>query len=176
MKTFIQEVDTQSREAMIEYLAGHFRYYTMGSHNLSTSYAHNMKIYEAGFGEVESKVFELIECEEYWWQINDLVALFAEEHSYTWQAGFNGRSSGYLVLYQGKGKDGVYCGRGVDQGEDFADWDMDQLRDRVKLIRDFDRLAEDILLETVRMARDYKVVDEEYTEVKTRKALVEVGA
>jgi len=181
MKTFIRKVDTRSRQAMVEYLQEHFRYDTMNSCNNSTSYAHNMKVYNLGLeSEIEDRLYELLECEEFYWPINDLTDGFGKKHGYSWQAGFNGRQGGYLVLYQGgKYQNGqVYFspGRGTDQGEDFTNWDMCALRDRVKLVQEFDRLAEDILYEAVHMAKDYKAVDEEYTVTKTRKVFKEVSA
>ena len=111
--------------------------------------------------------------------LKPLMDAFAEAHNYRWQAGMNGRSGGYLVLYQGETKlsqyksyctccgqrnyrialDGdntcgvcrqpsrinyqkppkeilVYPGRGTDYGEDFEDWSMDELRERVRLVQE----------------------------------------
>ena len=36
--------------------------------------------------------------------LKPLMDAFAEAHNYRWQAGMNGRSGGYLVLYQGETK------------------------------------------------------------------------
>jgi len=105
MKIFLKKVDTRSRKAMIDYLSGHFRYHTANSWNNSTSYAYNMKIYNLGLGsEIQDRLYELMECEDFYRSINDFIGLFEQEHNYKWQAGFNGRQGGYLVLYQG----GIY--------------------------------------------------------------------
>ena len=56
--------------------------------------------------------------------------------------------------------------------EDFEDWDMQELKDRVELIQEFDRLTDDIVAEAVYFAEHYRIEDEEYYEPKTRKILV----
>jgi len=220
MKTFLSKVDTRSRKAMIDYLAGHFRYDTANSCNNSTSYAHNMKIYNLGLDSaIEDRLYELMQVDEFFWSINDRIGFFDQEHDHKWQAGFNGRQGGYLVLYQGGKKSSGYksfcpsccqqnyktveesgnicgkCGkptrrnyehthmqvftypaRSTDQGEDFEDWSMDDLRDRVRLVQEFDQLAEDILHEALYMAKNYEVGEEQVI-VKTvaRKCLKEIA-
>ena len=98
---FMKKIDTRSRKAMVDFLTGHFRYYTMGSHNMSTSYAHDMKIYNLPLTyEEKDRLYELMECQEAYDPIHDLIADFDIAHRHRWQAGFNGRSGGYLVLYR----------------------------------------------------------------------------
>jgi len=90
-----------SREEMISFLAGHFRYHTTNPWNKATSYAHNMKIYTFP-DKYHDKLYELLNVPEmYDNHINPLVYDFDKKHNYKWQAGFNGRSGGYLVLYEG---------------------------------------------------------------------------
>jgi len=102
MRSFFQPVDKRSRTAMTEYLADHFRYYTMNSWNRSTSYAHCLKIHRMGLDtDILDKLFEMIQVPEFYEPLNELMQEFGEEHSYRWHAGMNGRSGGYLVLYQG---------------------------------------------------------------------------
>lgn len=125
---------------------------------------------------------------------------FAIEHNHLWQVGFNGRSSGYLVLYQGftrlsgyksvcqkcgqrnyktveeTGNNrcgrcgaearvnyevmprevGCYPGRSTDMGENFEDWELYQLRQRVKLVQEFDKLCDDILKMVVELLENYE--------------------
>lgn len=101
MKKFTEKVGT-TKKAMVEYLTNHFRYDTMNSWNCGTSYAHNMKLYTLGLTrEQEDKAYDLIDFDEVGWYIEDCIADFeAECPGYT--AGFNGRSGGYLVLYEMK--------------------------------------------------------------------------
>jgi len=102
MKKFEQKVDMRSRKAMTAFLEDHFRYDTANSCNKLTSYANNLKIYCLGLpGDVVDKLFDLMDCEDAYDTINDLIADFGRENGYRYQAGFNGRSGGYLVLYEG---------------------------------------------------------------------------
>ena len=55
---------------------------------------------------------------------------------------------------------GTYPGRSTDTGEDFEDWDIYSLRERVKLVQDFDRFCDDVLSE-VRNILDNFEVDED---------------
>lgn len=99
----------RSRSAMTEFLTEHFRYPTMNSWNQSTSYANNVKIFNLGLsGKEVDKLYELIEMNEFYDRIGILLNAYAVQHNYLWQAGFNGRSGGYLVLYQGYSKRSEY--------------------------------------------------------------------
>lgn len=106
---FSRRVDKRSREDMTAYLSGHFRYDTMNSWNRSTSYACNMKVYNLGLDrETENKLWDLSQVPEFYDRLNELVEDFGRQHNYLWQAGWNGRSGGYLVLYQGGTKPSEY--------------------------------------------------------------------
>jgi len=103
MRKFFRPVDKRSRGAMTGYLAGHFRYSTMGSWNYSTSYAHCLKIHRLDLEtDIVNKLFDLILVPEFFEPLDDLMRGFGESHNYCWQACMNGRSNGYLVLYQGQ--------------------------------------------------------------------------
>lgn len=218
MKTFYRPVDCQSRAAMTNFLENHFRYYTSNGYNCSRSYACNMKIYELGFDiETESKLLDMLDTEEACNTRYQLMQNFGADHNFLWQAGMNGRSGGYLVLYQGEkkptghksyctdcgqmnfttveetgnvcGKCGrpsranicgahmqvnIFPGRGTDDDADFTCWSMDDLRERVRLVQEFDRLADYMVQEAVFLAQNYTVQDEEYQITRTRKVLVPV--
>lgn len=212
---FFQSVDMRSRKAMIDFLQNHFRYNTMNSWNNSTSYANNMKIHRLGLtSEIEDKAWELLDVEDAYSRINILVDDWGESNDYQWQAGFNGRSGGYLVLYQGGvepsehksfcrfcgqrnfktveetgnkcGRCGEagrinyktppkrifrYYGRDTDQGEDFEDWSIEDLRSRVKLVQSFDQLCDDIVSELIDICTNYNIVEEEILVPKKIKTL-----
>ena len=219
MKTFYRPVNCRSRKDMTEYLREHFRYPTMSSWNDSTSYACNLKIYQLGLdSDTVDKLFELIQTDDFFQERSLLIQDFGSAHDYLWQAGMNGRSGGYLMLYQGERipsgyksyctncgqksyrsvqETGNVCGvcrkparvdfpgthmqvttfpgRGTDCDADFEDWSMYDLRNRVRLVQEFDRLADDMVQEAVFYAQNYAVQDEEYQVTQTRKALVPVG-
>lgn len=216
MIKFSRIVDKRSKKEMISYLWKHFRYSTMNNWNNSTSYACNMKIYNLGLDkEIADKLYDLISIDGFYEPLNDLMDSFAADHSYKWQVGMNGRSGGYLVLYQGGWKPsehksyctscgqqnyrsitetGNVCGRcheasrvdyasppldvftspgkSTDMNVRFSEWTMDDLRDRVNLVQDFDRLADALVAEAVYIAENYAIEEESYLVEKTRQILV----
>ena len=219
MKQFSKKVDLRSRKEMVDFLTNHFRYDTMNSWNCVSSYAHCVKVHKLGLMSNQiDKAYELLDMEETYDNINWLLEEFAREHNYAWQVGFNGRSGGYLVLYQGGrkaldyksrcthcgqlnyktveetgnskcGRCGVearinltqpimqsftYPGKGTDMGEDFEDWDMYSLKERVKLVQEFDELCDKCLAEFVWLIDNAEIEEEEYevTETHTRKVLI----
>ena len=108
-RLFSQRVDKRSRAEMTAYLSGHFRYNTMNSWNRSTSYACNMKLYKRGLDqETEDKLWDMIQVPEFYERLNERIEDFNWQHNYLWQAGWNGHSGGYLVLYQGGTKPSRY--------------------------------------------------------------------
>lgn len=220
MKTFSKKVDLRSRNDMIGFLCSHFRYNTMNSWNCSTSYANNVKIYNLGLSNAdEDKLYELVEMSEFYDRLDYIFYEFANRHNYLWQAGFNGKSGGYIVLYQGYskrseyksfctacgqrnyktveesgnckcgrcGRDtrvnyqvspmeyGTYPGRSTDMGEDFEDWDIYSLRERVKLVQDFDRFCDDVLLEVRNILDNFEVDEDTVYVPRTVKRLREVS-
>ena len=108
-RLFSKRVDKRSRAEMTAYLSGHFRYNTMNSWNRSTSYACNMKLHKLGLDrETEDKLWDMIQVPEFYERLNERIEDFNWQHNYLWQAGWNGRSGGYLVLYQGGTKPSGY--------------------------------------------------------------------
>ena len=211
MKLFYEQVDKNSRKAMIELLQNHFRYYTANSWNGSTSYACNLKIHRLGLDrEIVDKLYDMIHIDGFYDTMNDLKYDFGESHDFQWQARFNGKSGGYLVLYEGERQPSghksycyacgqknykstnengnicgacdqmtltdcnetrmaiqVYSGRSVDMGEDFEDWEMECLRERVELVQSFDALADGIVAEAVHIAKSHEIYEETIFEPKT---------
>ena len=100
-KQFYQKVDLRSRGEMIDFLCDHERYSTMNSWNQSTSWANNVKVYNVIPDELQDKVFEMMESEDFYDDINNVIAEYNRKNDYQIQAGFNGRSGGYLVMYEG---------------------------------------------------------------------------
>lgn len=220
MISFYREVDLRSRSAMTDFLTLHFRYFTMNSWNRSQSYACNLKLYNLGLKqEIENKLYDLMDTQEFFYARNELLDEFGQRHQYQWQAAMNGRSGGYLVLYQGELKPSgyksycIHCGqknyssvkeignicgvcqnpsrvdysnthmlvskfsgRGTDDGEDFGEWTMYELKERVRLVQELDRLADCLVETAVYLAENFTVEDEEYFVPQVRKVLVPAGA
>ena len=129
-----------TREEMIDYLKNHFRYHTMHCWNNSTSYANCIKIDRLNGVKVSDKFFDALNLDESYEDFNFVLHEFGVDNP-EWEIGSNGRSGGYLVLYQREG-DKVYPGRDTDMGERFEDWEDDRLADRVDLVWEFDRYCE----------------------------------
>lgn len=212
---YYKDIDTNDKQAMFDFLTSHFRYYTMNSWNQSTSYAHNMKIYRLDVPrDIEDKLYKMLDCDEVYDEINMLIDDFNYDHDYEYQAAFNGKNGGYLVLYNGgkqlsdyksfcpvcgqknyqtATKDNNKCGvcknerinyetppykiytrpgQGIDEDLDFEEETLDSLREKVKIVQDFDRLADDIRDQVIFLAENYEIQDEEYLVPKTKKVLV----
>ena len=214
MKTFYRKVDTRSREAMIAFLEGHNRYDTMNSWNRATSYANCVKVHRLDLTrEQMDKAWAMLDMEEVFDAIHGIIQDWSVEHDWRWQVGFNGRSGGYLVLYQGglnyqnarsaqcdtcgkltwhkedvpcttQGCTGTlkvlekarpqivtYPGRGTDESEDFQEWSIDQLRDRVKLVQEFDKLCDAVVTEFLHYCENFTIVEKDIMVPKTIKVL-----
>lgn len=59
--------------------------------------------------------------------------------------------------------------------EDFEDWTLSELRERVELVQDFDRLCETVVLEYKDICKNYRITEEEILVPKTIKVLEPVG-
>ena len=132
---FCQKVNKSNKSEMVDFLSGHFRYDTMNSWNQATSWANNMKIYNCIPREYQDKVFEMLETNEFYESFNDLIYDYDSEHGHLLQAGFNGRSGGYLVMYEGHVKHKtIFTFKNTNQGRDYADgygWmDIEEAKER----------------------------------------------
>ena len=100
---FEQKVDLRSREAMVTFLKGHFRYNTMNSWNGSTSYAQCVKLHRLGLSPAQyDRAFEMLDLTEVSDMVQSGIADFTEAHNGCYTMGTNGRSGGYLVLYSSR--------------------------------------------------------------------------
>lgn len=101
MSFFYKSVDMRSRKALMAFLNGHFRYYTMGCNNPLTSYANQIKIHSLGLTASQvTAAYDLIASDEnYWDALRDIIDDFTAAHGGHFTIGCNGRSGGYLVLY-----------------------------------------------------------------------------
>ena len=155
--TFSKDVDTSNRTEMINFLKNHFRYHTAQPWNRSTSYAHNVKIHRLGIEDpdIEKKMYQLcsIDTPDLDVIIGECIQRFRNETGY--DAGFNGRSSGYIVLY-----DANLPFRPIDENEDFDDeveWPDKYLKEHVELIQRFDKLCDEILAEYIYFCKTHEL-------------------
>ena len=107
---FYKELNIKKRGEMIAFLKKHFRYHTMNSWNRSTSYASNIKLHNIDKpDDIDSDTWwGMLGITDWQEKLSDLLEEFGRNHNWLWQAGINGRSSGYVVLYQGGIKSSGY--------------------------------------------------------------------
>lgn len=150
-------VDIASVKSMWHFLKNHFTYSTMNSWNGQKSIAHNVKVYN-------------LKLDGDWWSvlryltdeadpgalqifIDDEIREFENAHPY-YKVGFNGRSGGYLVLYN-KDNYRTVLPDCVDDYDSYEDFKADQrgygctvsdckseLREAVEIVREFDKLCD----------------------------------
>ena len=178
---FAKQIDTTNRKAMIDFLKNHFRYHTMNSWNKSTSYANNVKIYNLDTTEeIKNKMYQLLEADDddcLSMDIQQFILDFQKETGYS--AGFNGRSGGYIVLYDATYDNGqfkVYPGRPIDQDEDFYDedeWSDEDLKNRVELVSAFDQLCDEIINHVIEFCETHEMIEETINIEKKAKIFIE---
>lgn len=159
-------VDICSAKSMFNFINEHFTYYTMNSWNRLESIANNMKLYNLKLDGDWTTVLDYLYDEEdiggIGFQIRDLIEEWEDNHP-GYSLGFNGRSGGYLVIYNHDRRNGTVNFRnilpddltGFDTYEDFKEtikdyygWNVKdmipELREYTELIRDFDKLCDDL--------------------------------
>lgn len=181
---FYKEIDKNNKDQMIDYLVNHFRYYTMNSWNQAKSYANNVKIYNLDLTDSErDKFMEIYNDEDLSPAITDIISTHINEFQTKtgYSAGLNGRSYGYMVLYDTKldlqtRQIIVTPGQSIDTPltrediesyeENYSEEDvMSWLRDRTTLVQQFDMMCDDILTDIKNLMDEYDI--EEYTQTIT---------
>jgi hypothetical protein len=165
---------------MREYLKDHFRYDTMSSWNNSTSYARKVKLrYIINDHDLLMKTYDFLELPEAFFEVNQIMEYFAEKHDYKFQMGFNGRSNGYIVLYQGgkheSGQVFSQPGKGFDQGVDYDSWDKSELQYSVDIVWDFDKTVDDCIEAFIDFVKTHSVEDKTVMVPKQVRVAVPVG-
>lgn len=69
----------------------------------------------------------------------------------------------------------TWPGKSVDEYEDFDDWTLSEIRERVELVQGFDKLCDDIVSAFIDTCRNYRITEEEILVLKTIKVLEPVG-
>lgn len=175
------DIHKDDRDALINYLKNHARYYTMNSWNRATSYAHNVKLYNLNldndaYEKASAFLFtDEIDTSEYQMEQEQLIRDFREDTNY--DITFNGRSGGYLVLLDTEynintGTLQVYPGRSIDANEDFEDWDINALYDRYVLVNKFDKLCDDLRDLLIDYATNGTIKETTYYVPKTIRQLI----
>lgn len=162
-------VDICSTKSMFNFINEHFTYYTMNSWNRLESIANNVKLYNLNLDGDWGTALAYLEDD------GDIGGLQSEIRDMIWEweqnhpgycLDFNGRSGGYLVIYNHDKKNGTVNFRNILpehlQGYDtYEEWKesirepwygsrdsvknyIPELREYTELIRSFDKLCDDI--------------------------------
>ena len=156
---YVKGVDIASTKSMWEFLHNHFTYYTMNSWNRQKSIANNVKLYnldlEGDWTVAMKYLFDESDAGLLQMYIDDEIREFERKYPY-YEVASNGRSGGYLVIYEKQGHASLLpeCVSEFETYEDFKEeikagwnyWDVKdfnkELRDAVEIVREFDKLCD----------------------------------
>ena len=158
-------VDISNTKSMFNFLHDHYEYFTMNSWNGRKSIAHNVKLYNLHLRNDWSDALKALEDDDYF-TINHWINEFEYEHGV--KVGFNGSSGGYIVLYPESSNGHIFSYLNPSDYDSYEDFKEDvieyegslknhkrTLRERVKLVQDFDRLCDDLVSEVDRITDRY---------------------
>lgn len=158
-------VDICSAKSMFNFINNHFKYWTMSSWNRLQSIANNVKLYTLGLdGDwcvASSYLWDEQDCGDLQFEISQRIADWERDHP-GYSLGFNGRSDGYLVMYN-KDRDGRVNFRNIlpdwlDGFDTYEEWKeyakeycvynikdiIPSLREYVEVIRSFDKFCDEL--------------------------------
>ena len=153
---FFKKVDYNSNKECFDFLVNHFTYDTMNSWNDLRSIANNVKVYNLPFDYGEA--LQALQEDDYF-SINQTIRYWEDDHP-GYKVGFNGRSGGYLVLYNSHNNCHVFehieCA--PHRYDNYENWKADvkeqwgslkayhpTLVDQVKVVQEFDKLCDDLV-------------------------------
>jgi hypothetical protein len=152
-------VDICNTKSMWNFIKNHYTYYTLNSWNRQKSIAHNVKLYnldlEGDWTVAMNYLFDESDAGLLQMYIDDEIKEFEKKYPY-YEVAANGRSGGYLVIYEKQGHGSIIpdCVDDYDTYEDFkeeikscwhginvADFNR-ELREVVEIVREFDKLCD----------------------------------
>lgn len=150
---YTKGIDITKDKSMFNFIAGHPTYYTMNSWNRTRSIAHNVKLYNLGLEGDWGRALAHLESGEYD-TIHFMIEDWEREHP-GYKVAFNGRSNGYLVLYNKESfrsaiPDTLDYETYEDYKADMRDYygsvraNRDELVEFVRLVQAFDKLCNEI--------------------------------
>lgn len=148
-------IDITNDKQMFEFIKNHFTYFTMNSWNCTQTIANKVKIYNLGLEGDAWRALNLLEADEYF-EVNETIRFWEYEHP-GYSVGFNGRSGGYLVLYNKDNYRSVLPDfvEDCDTYEEYKAYCKDyfgcgvkynrrELKELCQLIQDFDMLCDEL--------------------------------
>ena len=147
-------IDITNDKQMFNFLKDHYQYYTMNSWNGLKSIANNVKIYNLKLSGNCYNALTFLQNDDYF-HVNMMISDWEADHP-NYKVGFNGRSGGYLVLYNDYGN-GCVLPDDIDECEDYEEYkryckeyyggvkhNHRDLVEMVKLVQDFDKLCDQL--------------------------------
>ena len=154
---FFKKIDKRNREELINFLQEHSRYPVMNSWNRINTFSNRVKVHYMDLPrDVIDRAFEVVCGDDpfsYRWnrQLSSRLNQFEREQNGYYKMGFNGRSGGYLILI-GKKLDDLHTD--PDEYNDKYYWALEDLRTRVNLIQEFDRMCDIIREDLIYYCQD----------------------
>ena len=151
---YVKGIDITNDKQMFNFLKDHYTYYTMNSWNGLSSIANNVKVYNLKLSGNCWNALTFLQNDDYF-TINMLIEDWEADHR-GYKVGFNGRSGGYLVLYNADDNKTVLIDE-VEYNDDYEGYKemcreyfgsvkaaRYKLVEMVKLVQDFDKLCDDL--------------------------------
>lgn len=144
-------IDICNNKSMFNFLNDHFRYATMNLWNGLYSFANNVKVYKLNLSGDCWKVLSFLRRDAYI-EVSIMMEDWEAEHP-GYRLGFNGRSDGYIVLYNKDNARSVFDEfEGYDTYEDWKEdikgygYSVSDFHDRLveltRLVQDFDKFCD----------------------------------
>jgi hypothetical protein len=151
---YVKGIDITNDKQMFNFLKDHYQYYTMNSWNGLMSIANNVKVYKLNLSGNCYNALTFLQDDDYF-VVNMMIEDWEAEHR-GYKVGFNGRSGGYLVLYNADNNRTVLPDE-VDYNDTYEGYKemcreyfgsvkaaRYKLVEMVKLVQDFDRLCDQL--------------------------------
>lgn len=146
------------------YLHDHFRYHTLNSWNRLQSIANNVKVYKL---KTKNSTSDILDClDECYDVVNTFLTDWELDHP-GYVLGFNGRSGGYLVIYNDSDNGNILPDKITDSDDydEFKRWIheegytvkeyMPTLREYTLLVRDFDIFCDKLAAAVDNLTTEY---------------------
>lgn len=147
-------IDITNDKQMFEFLKGHYEYFTLSSWNLLKSIANCVKVHKLNLEGDEWNALAFLQDEDYY-EVNMMIREWERLHK-GYKVGFNGRSGGYLVLYNEKDNRTILPAI-IDDNDTYEEYKEDckyyygsvkaarsDLVFYTKLVQDFDKLCDEL--------------------------------
>jgi hypothetical protein len=151
---YVKGIDITNDKQMFNFLKDHYQYYTLNSWNGLKSIANNVKVYNLKLSGNCYNALTFLQDDNYD-NLNSMIEDWEYEHR-GYKVGFNGRSGGYLVLYNADDNRTVLPDE-VDYNDDYDSYKemcreyfgsvkaaRYKLVEMVKLVQDFDKLCDQL--------------------------------